>query len=59
MLWCCVWGRKCPQKQVSPRDFPRVFSGLGVYQQQELLVQKSLIGASYWKLLAANKYHLS
>lgn len=31
----------------------------GMYQQQELLVQKSLTGASYWKLLAANKYHLS
>lgn len=53
MLWSCVWGKKCPG------DFPRVFSGLGVYQQQELLVQKSLIEASYWKLLAANKYNLS
>lgn len=59
MLWCCVWGRKCLKKQGSPGDFHRVFSGLGVYQQQELLVQKSLTGASYWKLLAANKYNLS
>lgn len=59
MLWSCVWGRKCLKKQGSPGDFHRVFSSLGVYQQQELLVQKSLTGASYWKLLAANKYHLS
>lgn len=59
MLWCCMWDRMCPQKQGSPGDFPKFFSGLGVYQQQELLVQKSLTGASYWTLLAANKYNLS
>lgn len=57
-LWCCVWGRKSPQEHGSPGDH-RVFPGLGVHQQQEVLVQKSLVGASCRNLLAANKYRLS